>query len=119
MIFPNNTLVGWIRSLVKFAYEKCPHHIINFLLPKPHEVRALAWRADIGPQNILSAACWSNHTTFTSFYLKDISIIKEEIHSLGPLVAAQKVIAFSVFLFLSTLCIYTPLVVKIAHWCTL
>ena len=52
---------------------------------------SLAWRANTRLQNILSAASWPNHTTFTSFYLKDISIIKDKLHSLGSLVAAQKV----------------------------
>ena len=91
-----NTLSGWIRSLIKFAYDKCPHHIIQLSSAKPHEVRALsaslAWKANLALSDILQAACWSNHSTFTSFYLKDISLIKDDLHSLGPLVAAQKVI---------------------------
>ena len=91
-----NTLASSIRSLIKLAYDKCPHHLIQLSTVKLHEVRvmsaSLAWRANIGLKDILSAACWSNHTTFTSFFLKDISIIKDELHSLGPLVAAQKVV---------------------------
>ena len=91
-----NTLAGWIRSLIKFSYEKCPHHIIQLSAAKPHEVRALstslAWKANLSLQDILHAACWSSHSTFTSFYLKDISMIKDDLHSLGPIVAAQKVV---------------------------
>ena len=88
-----NTLAGWIISLIKVAYDKCPHHLIQLFAAKLHEVRAmsasLAWRANIGLQDILSIACLSNHITFTSFYF---SIIKDELHSLGPLVA-QKVVS--------------------------
>ena len=40
--------------------DKCPHHLIHISAAKPHEVRAmsasLAWRANIGFQDILSAA---------------------------------------------------------------
>ena len=91
-----NTLSGWIRSLIKFTYSKCPHHIIQLSAAKPHEVRALsssvAWKANIALKDILQAACWAHHSTFTSFYLKDVSLIKDQLHSLGPLVAAQQVI---------------------------
>ena len=91
-----NTVSGWIRSLIVYTYEKCPHHIIQLSAAKPHEVRALAtsvaWRMNHDLADILQAACWSNHTTFTSFYLKDVAVIKGELHALGPFVAAQKVI---------------------------
>ena len=88
---------AWIRSFIKLAYDKCPHHVIQLSAAKPHEVRAilasLAWSANIGLKDILSAACLSNHTTFTSLYLKDISNIKDVLHLLGPLVVAQKVVS--------------------------
>ena len=91
-----NTLSGWIRSLIKFSYDKCPHHIIQLSSAKPHEVRAfsasLAWKANLALSDILQAACWSHHNTFTSFSLKDIVVIKGELHALGPFVAAQKII---------------------------
>ena len=91
-----NTLSGWIRSLIKFTYEKCPQHIIQLSAAKPHEVRALAasvaWKVNTALPDILQAACWSHHNTFTSFYLKDVSVIKGELHALRPFVAAQKII---------------------------
>ena len=52
-----NTLAGWIRSLIKLAYEKCPHHLIQLSAVKPHEVRvmsaSLAWRTN-GLKGMLS-----------------------------------------------------------------
>ena len=97
-----NTLVGWISCLIKLVFQKCQLHIIQLSAAKPHEVKtmsaSLAWRATVGLQDILSAASWSNHTSFISFYLKDITIVKDEIHSLGPLVAAKKVISLRCFL---------------------
>ena len=91
-----NTLSGWIRSLIKYSYEKCPHHIIQLSAAKPHEIRGLAasvaWKVNTSLPDILQSASWAHHNTFTSFYLKDISVIKGELHALGPFVAAQKVI---------------------------
>ena len=59
-----NTLASWINYLIKLAYDKCPHHLIQLSAAKPHEVRAmsasLVWRASIGLQDILLAACWLN-----------------------------------------------------------
>ena len=47
--------------------NKCPHPLIQLPAHEPHKVWAmsasLAWRANIGPQDIFSAAYWSNHTT--------------------------------------------------------
>ena len=67
-----NTLSGWIRSLIKYTYDKCPHNVIQLSAAKPHEVRAmsasLAWKANLALNDILQAACWTNHSTFTSFY---------------------------------------------------
>ena len=44
--------LGWIRSLIKLAYDKCLHHLIQLSAAKLHEVGALsaslAWRANIG-----------------------------------------------------------------------
>ena len=91
-----NTLLGWIRSLLKFTYQSCPNSTIQLSAARPHEVRALstsmAWKANLALDEILHAACWTNHNTFTSFYLKDLSLIKGLLHSLGPLVAAQNVV---------------------------
>ena len=41
-------------------------------------------------QNILCAAQWCSHTTFTSFYLTDLTVIEEDL-KIGPLVTAQQV----------------------------
>ena len=41
--------------------------------------------------DILKAAQWRSHNTFTSFYLKDMTLHEEDILRLGPLVTAQQV----------------------------
>ena len=106
-----NTLSGWIRSLIKFTYQKCPFNTIQLSAARPHEVRALstsmAWKANLALDEILHAACWSNHNTFTAFYLKDLSLIKGQLHSLGPLVAAQNIINFRDKFFCTCTCTCT------------
>ena len=39
---------------------------------------------EIGPCPV----CWRSNTVFTSFYLKDVQYILDNVHSLGPFVAA-------------------------------
>ena len=38
--------------------------------------------------SVLEAASWRSNTVFTSFYLKDVQYILDNVHSLGPFVAA-------------------------------
>ena len=91
-----NTFAGWVRKLIKEAYKKSTTHTINLSGARPHEVRALAasmaWQSNLRLADILEACTWRKHTTFTHHYLRDISMIQDELHSLGPLVAAQSVI---------------------------
>jgi hypothetical protein len=58
-----------------------------------HEVRALSasWAAFRGGAfgDVLDAATWSNHSTFSLFYLHDCSVLTDGMRSIGPAVAAQ------------------------------
>ncbi len=60
-----------------------------------HQVRAMAtsWSAFSGasPAEVRNAAFWKGQNTFSSFYLRDLCVEEEGLHSLGPLVAAQRV----------------------------
>ena len=38
--------------------------------------------------SVLEAASWRSNTVFTSFYIKDVQYILDNVHSLGPFVAA-------------------------------
>ena len=60
--------------------------------PKAHSIRAIATSSaffrnwSLG--SVLEAASWRSNTVFTSFYLKDVQYIMDNVHSLGPFVAA-------------------------------
>ena len=54
---------------------------------------SLAFSSQIDLDEILRNFSWKNHTTFYEFYLKDMIQVRDDLHSLGPLVVAQKVVA--------------------------
>ena len=89
----------WIKSAVRQAYTSagnCPF-IRGLVGISAHEVRAIAtsWAGfNSAPvEDILRAAYWINETTFTSFYLCDMSGFPEQVHRLGPLSVAQTMVA--------------------------
>jgi len=91
-----NTFSSWIKQLIHFSYVNCPDSIIPLSQAHPHETRGLAAslcvKANISIGDIMSGCTWKKHTTFTDFYLKDICLIQDDLHFLGPIVAARKVI---------------------------
>jgi 3-methyladenine DNA glycosylase/8-oxoguanine DNA glycosylase len=80
----------WIVSTIQLAYS------LTNTSPDLHEVRALAtsWAAYRGVAlgALLEAATWSNHSTFSQFYLRNCSVLADGIHSIGPVVAAQHMV---------------------------
>ena len=60
--------------------------------PKAHNIHgiatSLAFFRNWSLASVLDAASWRSNTVFTSFYLKDVQYILDNVHSLGPFVAA-------------------------------
>ena len=60
-----------------------------------HAIRAmaayLAFFSQIDINEILKNCTWKSHTIFSEFCLKDLTQVHDG-HSLGPIVAAQKVV---------------------------
>ena len=60
--------------------------------PKAHSIRGIATSSAFfrnwSLASVLEAASWRSNTVFTSFYLKDVQYILDNVHSLGPFVAA-------------------------------
>ena len=85
----------WISYTIKLAYRKLTSKDFPFLKIKAYEVRALSSWAffDKIPLNeILKAAVWNQSATLAKFYLRDMSQQLENLHNLGPVVVAQKVV---------------------------
>jgi hypothetical protein len=91
-----NTFSSWVKQLIRTTYETASEENIQVSGRTVHEIRALAssmaWRANLNLDHILQACNWKSHTTFTDFYLRDLTCVQDDLHSLGPLVAAQQVV---------------------------
>ena len=60
----------------------------------PNTINQSSWAFfDKVPLNeILKAAVWNQSSTFAKFYLRDMSQQLQNLHHLGPVVVAQKVV---------------------------
>jgi hypothetical protein len=73
-----NTISRWIREAIKISYQVQKSSEIEQLYQiSAHEVRAIAtslaaWK-NVAIEEVLKAAYWRNHSTFTNYYLRDMS----------------------------------------------
>ena len=92
-----NTLSGWIKKLLKFCYRHPGKKAIELSGTGSHEIRRIAstlvFRGVVSTEDLLRVGSWKSPTTFTDFYLKDLSVLDgNSLRSLGPLSIGQKVI---------------------------
>ena len=92
------TIARWIVLAVRAAYKNLESNrtLRREASVTAHEVRALAtsW-ADykgVALAEVLKAASWAGHSTFSQFYLRDCSELADGMHAIGPVVAAQHVV---------------------------
>ena len=91
-----NTISGWIKSVIRFAYDKeIPDQDLKKLNLTAHSVRSVAvsWAATGGASidQILNACQWQSESSFTSFYLKEVDW-KHNNQQIPQFVAAQKIV---------------------------
>lgn len=91
-----NTLSGWIRKLLSYVYQHASEDTITLAGTSAHAIRGLAatlaYKGGTDVEELIRSCHWSNQTTFTEYYLKDISVIENGANKLGPIVAAQQVV---------------------------
>ena len=91
------TISRWIRLAITRAYGSLTKRDLTFMNIKAHEVRAVstswAYHNRIPSEDILQAASWKNHSTFSNFYLRSLTTQEGDLLRLGPLVSAQRVIS--------------------------
>ena len=89
-----NTVSSWIKAVINRAYENSSEKDLEITGVKAHQVRAVAasWafysNASIG--SIMNACSWKNASTFTLFYLKHVTLMRNNRYHLGPVVAASQ-----------------------------
>ena len=73
-----NALSSWIKSLIRYAYLKVSSHEQSLHSVSVHEIRALASSLAIqgtfSLEDVLQACVWKNNSTFSEFYLMDLTI---------------------------------------------
>ena len=92
-----STISRWIRMAILKAYGDLTERNLTFLQIRAHEVRAVAtswaFQNRVPMEDILHAATWLNHSTFSNFYLRSLTAQEDGLFRLGPLVTAQKIIS--------------------------
>jgi hypothetical protein len=94
------TVSRWIKEVVIRAYRKATPDAKQIYypdtVPHAHQLRGIAasWAVAhrVSMDEILRACSWKSSTTFTSFYLRDMTLVSNNLSKLGPLVAAQNVV---------------------------
>ena len=91
---------NWIKDLIHFTFKNCSTNNASLHGVKAHDVRAQAaprsFRSAVPLLDIMRSYTWKNHSTFTSFYFRDVSLkILEDSYRLGDIVAAQRVVSLS------------------------
>jgi hypothetical protein len=90
------TISIWIKKLIRFAYTNYTKEDQAVLQFRAHDVRAFAsswaFSNSVSLTDVLQACSWKKHSTFSSFYLRDMSRQADDLHQLGPLAVAQHLI---------------------------
>jgi len=80
-----NTISSWLKQTISLAYEVVAGHedFLRLHSIKAHECRALSasWSAlrHVSADDIIAACRWRAHTTFTSFYLRDLVEVEDQL----------------------------------------
>ncbi|MES9882653.1 MAG: hypothetical protein ABW185_17440 [Sedimenticola sp.] len=86
----------WIALAIRKAYQGMSNRKLSMLKINAHEVRAMstswAFFNHASLTNIMDAACWKSHSTFSKFYLRSMSVQSHDLYKLGPLVAASQIV---------------------------
>ena len=86
----------WLRKLIIKAHQHASPEEAALARASPHEIRAigasLAFQHSLGLEKLLNTCTWRSHTTFTSYYLRDVARLSHDLMSLPPCIAAQTMI---------------------------
>ena len=91
-----NTISYWIRQVINDAYKHSQERDLSQVQVKAHEVRAVAtsllFKKNSSIKEVMDAASWRCQSTFSSFYLRDVTHQSLDLHTLRPVVAAQHLV---------------------------
>jgi integrase len=92
-----NTISSWIKQLLLFCYENPGNQAVQLSGTGCHEIRRVAstlvFRGTQSIEDLLKVGSWKNHSTFTDYYMKDLSLIDgRNLRRIGPISVGQKVL---------------------------
>ena len=91
-----NAISFFLRQAILLAFQDVSEDVRTFSKVQAREIRALAsstlFRKNMSLSDIRDSAIWRSESTFISFYLRDVSHTFLDISSLGPVVAARRVV---------------------------
>jgi len=83
-----NTISSYLKRLIQAAYQNAGPEERKVRQIKAHEVRAVsaswAFFSNMAVEDIMRSCNWKSHNTFTNFYLRDLTMMKENMMKLGP-----------------------------------
>ena len=86
----------WIRNTIRLAYHLAGNDQASLGRATNHEIRAitssLSFERSLSLENVMKSCHWKGHNTFTSYYLKDVTVLSAELMRFSPLVVASTVI---------------------------
>ena len=72
-----NTISFWVQSVISFAYSSVSEEDCRALRVRAHEVKKVAtsllFKRNCAVHQVLKAGTWSAQSTFSSFYLRDVT----------------------------------------------
>ena len=90
-------LSSWLIQTILLCYKQADQQALDLVQVKAHDIRAFAaskaFYSGVSEDQIMQACHWKAHSTFTNFYLKDLTWSDTDNNMyLGPAVAAQQVL---------------------------
>lgn len=86
-------LASWLKWVIRSAYSELSPDQSRLLKIHAHEIRAisasLAFARNFLIRDIIDAVGWHAESTFSSFYLRDLTSQRQTLNLVGPVSAAQ------------------------------
>jgi hypothetical protein len=79
------------------AYQSAPGEFRRLNNITTHTIRAIAASLNVHTtfalEETMQTCSWRSHTTFTNYYLRDVTTLVGDLRTLGPICAAGSLIA--------------------------
>ena len=89
-----STISSWIKQTIILTHQSSSEKDFQLVGVKAHKTRGVAASMALLHNAVLddiqNACSWKHHTTFSSYYLKDIALQRDDMYHMGPVICAGK-----------------------------